>query len=414
MLKILINAYACSPHTGSEPGMGWNWCANLARYCEVHIITEGEFRGYIEEALKTLPQASNMYFYYNPVSDEIRNMCWNQGDWRFYGHYKKWQYQTYKLAVEIVKEHNIDILHQLNMIGFREPGYLWKIKYIPLIWGPIGGLKQFPVNYLKEAGLKFQLFNRLKNFLNICQLRFDSRVNKALRGADVLISSIPDSYKALKTYKGKDSLIIPETGSYPSDIKISTGRFFSKKLNILWVGKFDFRKQLPLALKSIAQINNPNIILHVVGSGTKQQEASAKLIVDTLGIKNQVVFYGNCPNAIVLKKMKQMQLFFFTSVSEDTSTVVMEAISNQLPVLCFDTCGFGAVINDRIGVKIKLTSPEKSVLDFSSHIDYLSENRHVLKKMSINCIELQKELSWDNKARKVIELYRRTLNKRLD
>ena len=44
MLSLLINAYACSPNMGSEPGMAWNWCANLANYCELHIITEGEFR----------------------------------------------------------------------------------------------------------------------------------------------------------------------------------------------------------------------------------------------------------------------------------------------------------------------------------------------------------------------------------
>ena len=48
MLSILINAYACSPNMGSEPGMAWNWCVNLAQYCELHIITEGEFREKIE------------------------------------------------------------------------------------------------------------------------------------------------------------------------------------------------------------------------------------------------------------------------------------------------------------------------------------------------------------------------------
>lgn len=29
-MKILINAYACSPGMGSEPGMAWNWVSNLA------------------------------------------------------------------------------------------------------------------------------------------------------------------------------------------------------------------------------------------------------------------------------------------------------------------------------------------------------------------------------------------------
>ncbi|MFC6860087.1 glycosyltransferase family 4 protein [Zunongwangia atlantica] len=409
MLKILISAYACSPHTGSEPGMGWNWCSSIARYCEVHIITEGEFREYIEEAQKTLPHASNMHFYYNPVSENIRNMCWNQGDWRFYGHYKKWQYKTYELAVDIVKKQNIDILHQLNMIGFREPGYLWKIKHIPLVWGPIGGLKQFPVKYLKGAGVKYQIFNRLKNFLNIYQLRCDARVNKTLERADVLISSIPDSYEALKKYKNKDSVIIPETGSFSSNINVSSEKFFTKQLDLLWVGKFDFRKQLPLALKSIAQTSNPNIILHVFGGGSKEQEYKAKQMVATLGIKKQVVFYGIQPNDVVLTKMRQMQLFFFTSINEDTSTVVLEAISNQLPVLCFDACGFGAVVDDKIGVKISLSSPEESVVEFASRLNYLFKNRSLLKEMSNNCIERQLELSWDNKAKKVVALYKRAL-----
>ena len=107
MHSILINAYACSPGMGSEPGMAWNWCVNLAKYCELHIITEGEFRKKIEAELPTLPQGKNMHFYYNPVSEEIRRMCWNQGDWRFYFHYNKWQQKTLAIAKQIIKEQSV-------------------------------------------------------------------------------------------------------------------------------------------------------------------------------------------------------------------------------------------------------------------------------------------------------------------
>ena len=60
MLKILINAYACSPGMGSEPGMAWNWVSNLAKFCELYIITEGEFRDKIEEVVPTLEQGKNI------------------------------------------------------------------------------------------------------------------------------------------------------------------------------------------------------------------------------------------------------------------------------------------------------------------------------------------------------------------
>ena len=161
MLKILINAYACSPDMGSEPGMGWNWCMNLANYCKLFIITEGEFKDNIQVALPYLSQAANIHFYYNPVSEEIRRMCWNQGDWRFYKYYKDWQKRTAEIARNVCREEKIDILHQLNMIGFREPGYLWRVSRetgIPFVWGPIGGLKQFPMAYAIGGSLKMKIF----------------------------------------------------------------------------------------------------------------------------------------------------------------------------------------------------------------------------------------------------------------
>lgn len=118
-------------------------------------------------------QGKNMHFYYNSVSEEIQRMCWNQGDWRFYKHYRDWQWKTYLMAKEIIQQHSIDIVHQLNMIGFREPGYLWKIENKPFVWGPIGGLKQFPDAYLQNTGLKMRLFNKLKNRINIFQVKHD-------------------------------------------------------------------------------------------------------------------------------------------------------------------------------------------------------------------------------------------------
>ena len=115
MLNVLINAYAISPDHGSEPGMGWNWCVRLAKEHNLFIITEGEFRDGIERVLPTLPQASNMHFYFLPVSDRIRRMCWNQGDWRFYFHYRRWQKRALSQARAICSEQSIDVIHQLNI-----------------------------------------------------------------------------------------------------------------------------------------------------------------------------------------------------------------------------------------------------------------------------------------------------------
>ena len=412
MLKILINAYACSPGMGSEPGMAWNWVVNLAKHCELFIITEGELRDRIEAALPTLEQGENMHFYYNPVPERIRRMCWNQGDWRFYKYYRDWQWKTYLMARDMCAKEKIDVLHQLNMIGFREPGYLWKLSKetgIPFVWGPIGGLKQFPTAYLQGAGMKMYLFNRLKNVFNLLQLKYDKRVDVAFRTASCLVSSIPDSYRAIKRYKGLESVVIPETGCFLLE-DIPTERFDEEQLHVMWVGKFDFRKQLPLALRTVATAHNHNIILDVYGTGSAKQIAEARNLSTTLGIDNNVVWHGSQPNQTVMEAMKHSQVFFFTSVSEDTSTVVLEAISNRLPVVCFDACGMSAVIDERVGRKIPLSTPSQSVHAFAEVLNELEHDRNLLKTMSENCKQRQEELSWSEKAKTMVNLYHKATN----
>lgn len=407
LLSILINAYACSPNMGSEPGMAWNWCVNLAKYSELHIITEGEFRNEIEAALPTLPQGKNMHFYYNPVSEKIRKMCWNQGDWRFYKYYKEWQWKTYLIAKDICQKTHIDILHQLNMIGFREPGYLWKIPDIPFVWGPVDAKESFPLAYLEGASLKTKLFIQLKNTITKWQLQHAKRVRLAVKRASCVISASSNSQQAFKKYFQIESPLLNETGCYIQEHPIIDK---SKKeyLDVLWVGKLDFRKQLGLALRSIAATKNPHIKLHIVGGGNN---FIYQTLAKELGIESQCKWYGAISHEEVQTIMQKSDVFFFTSVAEGTPHVVLEAIGNNLPVVCFDTCGQGDSINETVGRKIKLSNPNLSSQQFAMILNELDNNRDMLKEMSENCKERQKELSWDRKAQQMIGLYQKILKR---
>lgn len=401
MLSILINAYACSPNMGSEPGMAWNWCVNLAKYCELHIITEGEFRDNIETVVLTLPQGKNMYFYYNPVSEKVRRMCWNQGDWRFYRYYKRWQWRTYEIAKEIIASKHIDVLHQLNMIGFREPGYLWKIEDIPLVWGPVDAKDKFPINYLIGANWKTKFFIRLKNAITTWQLCNDRRVACMVKHSSVVLSASSNSQRSFRKYFSIESPLMNETGCSVMDTGVEILKDESK-FDLLWVGKMDFRKQFELAVRSIAMAYHADLRLHVVGSG---DVSCYQKIAEELGVMNNCIWHGAVSHEEVHVLMRQSDLFFFTSVAEGTPHVVLEAIGNNLPVLCFNTCGHGDSVNSKVGIKIPLTNPKQSVKDFAEKIEYLYNNRDVLKRMSDNCAERQCELSWDSKALQMVEIY---------
>ncbi len=413
MKNILINSYACCPDMGSEPGMGWNWIVNLATYCELFVISEGEFKEKCEHwCCEHREIGRNIHWYWNPVKQSTRDKCWNQGNWTFYPLYNKWQKKTLAIAREICKNKKIDILHQLNMIGFREPGYLWQLSRetgIPFVWGPIGGLKMFPSAYSDGGGAKMKIFNWLKDSITKWQIQHNKRVIAAMKTASLLMSSIPDSYNAIKKYHGIESVIIPETGCFVETFQNGIKRFRNDYLRVIWVGKFDFRKRLDIAIRAIAAADNHNIRLEVYGSGTNQQCAQAQILISQLKLESSVKLMGSVSNDEIKKIMSSADVFLFTSVSEDTSTVVLEAVSNRLPVICFDACGMSAVINENIGYKIPLTNPKQSSEDFANKLNYLFDHREVLERMSNSCHQSIMELSWENKAKKIYNFYEQVI-----
>lgn len=412
MLNVLVNAYAVSPTWGSEPGMGWNWVVNLAKYCNLFVVTEGEWRNEIEAAVAKLPQKENLHFYYNPMPERVRHMCWNQGDWRFYWHYSKWQKRTLSIAHQIIANQHIDIIHQLNMIGFREPGYLWKIKEIPFVWGPVGGMEMMPIIYLEGESLMQKFKVNLKNTINNLQRKFQPRLHSALNRADAVIAATKGVYDVIADYHKKPVTLINETGCYVHPIGDMLYKRDNGTFDILWVGKFDFRKQLGLALKIIAALpNNQNIKLHIVGNGTDAEKYKYNQLATELSIDDIVEWHGSIPHEQVLQFMQQCDLFLFTSIMEGTPHVVLEALQNNLPIICFDACGQAGAVNEKVGVKIPLTNPRQSINDFATAIMQLFSDRSKLRAMKTNCQECQKELSWDRKAQQMIEIYNNALRK---
>lgn len=404
MINVLINAYAVSPTWGSEPGMGWNWIINIARYCKVHVITEGEWKDDIEDALATLPQKDNIQFYYLPVSDKIRRMCWNQGDWRFYWYYRKWQKRAYEKALEIINTNKIDIVHQLNMVGFREPGYLWKIENKPFVWGPIGGMGDIPLAYVSDSGWKQKSFCRIKNFLNNLQIRFSSRVRSAI-SRDFTIAATKEVQEKVKNVFGKDIPMINETGCQEPTSHTITPVPPTELFNILWVGRFLYSKKLDLALRIIAELNDKSVRLIICGEGTPEQNSYYRDLADKLGITENVIWLGKVDHNEVSALMQNSNLFLFTSVMEATSTVVLEAIENGLPIVSFNTCGFGPIVKAFAGTTVELSNPEQSIKDFASVIKSYIADKSKLTDVQKAQEKNRHRLSWDSKARELNKIY---------
>ena len=411
-MNILISAYACNPKQGSEPGLVWRVVSGIARYHTVYVITDDEGKTDIDAAISE-SGLTTLHFVYNPVPEKVRKMCDNQGDWRFYYHYRKWQKKTYEIAKRIVTEQSIDVVHHLGMITFREPGYLINLSK-PFVWGPIGGMNHAPVRYLKDVSFGVKFKYEIKNMLSTLQYRCVPRIVKTIKNADVVIAANSSSYKVLTEIYHRETYKINETGCESWNLQLNK-QDHPERFDILWVGRFIPTKLLGFSLEVISKLKElPGIRFHVIGeafikSETKQYKEKAK----QLGISEICQWYGWITHDKVQQLMMQSDMMFFPSVVEGTPHVVLEAVANNLPVVCFDTCGQADIIDDTIGVKVPLTNYEQSKKEFVHVIRDLYQNRSIVQELSDNCNRKKESLSWENKIKKYLEIYEKVSRRKL-
>ncbi|WAC01156.1 glycosyltransferase [Lacinutrix neustonica] len=175
------------------------------------------------------------------------------------------------------------------------------------------------------------------------------------------------------------------------------------------VGLIAGRKALPIALNAIAKSKHRDkVILNVIGEGPNTEQSKA--LIERLGLNN-VHWFGVRPNEETKREISKADLLFFTSLLDATSTVIFEALQANTPVMCHDTCGFGAVIDATCGIKIPLINVSKSIKLFSQEIDKLIENPTKIEALKQGCRPKVEAYYWNEKGKKLYNIYKECLVK---
>lgn len=406
-MKILISAYACSPYQGSEPGVGWGFVSELAKHHELWVIVEEEkFRDDIERYLIDNPDFGKRvrFYFIRKQRNRLLRKFWPPS---YYHYYRRWHEDARDLGRNLNEIVHFDLMHQLTMVGFREPGYLWQID-LPFVWGPVGGLGSFPWRFLPTVGFYGALYYIGYNLYNALQARFMSRPRLAARRAgSALISCTPDNQREALRFWCCDSTVISEVGLPRAPVSKPVVREPAQPMRIIWTGLHLPRKALNLGLSALASQQEQLWELHILGKGPCS--AAWQQAAERLGLGARCRFHGWLPRDEALSVMESAHVMLITSLRDLTSTVTVEALAMGLPIVCLDHCGFAHVVDDSCGIKVPVTSPGQTIAALRDALGLLMQDEALRIRLARGALNRAQAFSWENKIAQLNTIYQHRL-----
>jgi len=410
-LRVLLSAFAFAASGGSEAGLGWQIARCLAREYDVTVIC-GHLRpdpkdpailAVTEDACREVGHITPVFIEGDLLAKRLAALSAKPGMWwLYYRGYRRWQAQALAKARELHASKPFDLTHHLNFIGYREPGDLWQLG-IPHFWGPISGSPMVPWAFLKtfSPGQLYRWGGR--NLGNWWQMRMSTRCKAAAKASSRIWAVSESDRLMVETHWHQPAEHLLETGGefhYERHIRRPAA---GQPLRLVWSGRFDSIKVLPVVLQALNGLRDHLWELHVLGDGP--ENIRWRPLADSLPIRDRIVWHGMVPRDKALDVMNEGHVFLHSSVKEGTPHVVVEALALGMPVLCHDACGMGIAVDERCGLKVPLLDPETSTAGFQAAIRRLLTEPELLPTLSAGAYQRAAELSWESKVEAFSQAY---------
>jgi glycosyltransferase involved in cell wall biosynthesis len=405
--RVLISAFACSPQLGSEPGVGWRWAIELASRHDVTVVTHGYFRDHIEAELERVPRAGITFAYY--AIPDVRWHPHRQLNSRLY--YWWWQYRVRPFVADLLARAPHDLIHHLTWSSYRLPSFLTGLG-VPVAVGPIGGGEGAPARLYRSWPWNEKLFYRLRA-LSIHASRFDPFVRSSMARAQCVLAKTRETHAALprvawpKTFQaceiGVTRVAVPRPRRWPRDPR--------QPLHLLYAGRLLGGKGVVYAVDCVRELVKRGLPVALTLAGEGRLEAWLRRRIADAGIGNHVRLLGHVPREQMDALYDQADLFVFPSWHDSGGTVVTEALSRGLPVVCLDLGGPRYVVDERCALIVRTEGLDEQGVAraMAERIEPVARDGAALARLSEHALRRAHELTWDRQVARAYDLIERHL-----
>jgi glycosyltransferase involved in cell wall biosynthesis len=405
-LKVLLVGHACSPGLGSEPGLTWNWAWHLAEHHQVWVIAHPLHRAAVESVTRQHRQrAPTMVWVDLPTWANPWDPARGERGIRL--HYMLWQRAALAQARRLHATQQFDIVHHVSWATVNAPPALWRLG-IPFVWGPLGGGQAAPLRFGRYLGLGGSVGEAARTLRRHLMPFLPSLRRTAANSAFVLATN-RETAAILYRAGARHVELFYDNGVVPNQfIPRRRARTVGDRLELMWVGRLEPRKGLPLALEAMAQVSDLPIRLSVAGDGPLRSRYERRAAA--LGLSETVEFLGFVPRTRLLSDLyASSDALLFTSLQDSAGSVVLEAMAAGLPVIGLDHQGAGMVMPEESAIKVPVTSPDATVRGLAAGIRKMADSPELACRMGEAARDHASSETWSRRIARMDQLYQQCL-----
>jgi len=374
-MKVLVSAYSCEPHKGSEPGLGWNWVRQIGHLHEIWVITRSNNRKSIEAANVKEP-LPGIHFVYVDLPRWAR--FWKKGQRGVHAYYYLWQVCAYFVARRLQRQIGFDLVHHVTIGIYWMPSLLALLP-MPFVWGPVGGGESAPPAFKRAHGLRGRAYEALRDLARAMG-HLDPFVRLTAERTAMALSKTVATQSRLHSLGCRKVRVCPDSGLSSDEIRQlrALPQNDSNTFRIVSIGNLLHLKGFDLGLKAFQGFLQqfPGAEYWLIGEGPERKRLEH--LTRELGVADQVTFWGHMPRSAALEKLADCDVLLHPSLHDSAGWACLEAMAARRPVICLDLHGSALRVTKETGIRVPAISPEQVVRDLETAMSQLASN-HILR-----------------------------------
>jgi len=400
-MRILLSAFSCAPHQGSEPGVGWRWALELAREHDVVVLTDTTRRALIEPELACRPVPRLRVIYVRPRW--LQALPLNARTAQVL--YLLWQFSLLPTARRLHQEHAFDLAWHITYGVFRHPSFLGLLG-IPFVFGPVGGGEDVPWTLKRSIGGSQALREWGRYLANRLAL-IDPLLRWSLSRAVLILVKTQESRAALPAPCRARSQVWSEIGVDAAADARPSLRSSHQPLRALFAGRLLGLKGVHLALRAVALARSRGVPVELRIAGQGPYESPLRALATELQLPPEAVqWLGQVPQQRLFELYREAHCLLFPSLHDSSGNVVLEAQAQACPVVCLDCGGPAALLGQGAGIAIPVDgATEQAVVSgMAAALERLHADEPARQAMGIAAHQHALQASWHERVQGALGL----------